>query len=500
MKKLLVFCILTVGVSLYSMSSYAGCTVVPFVGLICFDPEEFTPDPLVQEKLYYTRIGDIDGDGRTDLYVTGSASRHVDDFILRQISNRNFQIIQNPTTSQRIAAENWRVTDTDIFREDANLDGYYDFVFRNVDFSISGANDMIIYTTKGSGSRPEKIVYLDDRFMDVASEIESFLFNPEQMLDMFQTVNCQTTSAFFFNPGSLYGCDVLTFACSLGSFGFVVPASTSCFIGRDNFQAETRRFVEENMSFLQQGGLQCQSCISGAVQTVQGEGAVLVAQVSRAARARAAFVLAGVLLANDATVVGVADDILIPILVIYGGFQIAIAQNTDESPGNDVGTVPISTPASPDPFQPPNDDDPDMDDPENEELVTQTRYTEFRDGRLAKNLNRKYPRPDNAEAHHIVAKNSRFGEQGRAILARNRIYVDEARNGVWLPQSANAGTRATAHRGGGLHSRQAQQEVARRLEVAESMGATSAARARFVRRELMVLREEIAAGNFPAAM
>lgn len=98
---------------------------------------------------YEARVGDINGDGRQDIYVdrqtvadTGNGS--IEELILQQESGGSFTA-SNPTPSQRADAAAWSVSDVYVQILDVNLDGFVDLFIRDLDEIIPGALSQIVF-------------------------------------------------------------------------------------------------------------------------------------------------------------------------------------------------------------------------------------------------------------------------------------------------------------------------------------------------------------------
>ena len=88
---------------------------------------------------------------------------------------------------------------------------------------------------------------------------------------------------------------------------------------------------------------------------------------------------------------------------------------------------------------------------------------------LGKNLEAAgYARPEDAAAHHMVASGSRnaSAEQSRALLDKFGIKVNDAVNGVFLPDSNDSSAPGANHRQ--LHTKKYYDAVLDRLQQAQS--------------------------------
>jgi hypothetical protein len=216
-----------------------------------------------------------------------------------------------------------------------------------------------------------------------------------------------------------------------------------------------------------------------------------------AATARVALIVTGILIANDATVVGVVDDVLIPVTVAIAGTAYVVkvvAGNTNP----DVGPT-ASYPAvpPPDPENDPHTLSPNCKPNDAAVIAAQeTAGTAVGDSRkLGRNMIRAgcaKPVGTSPEAHHIVAKarKTQAAIRARELLRDYGVDVDEAANGVWLPKSANPSvTRAMRH--STMHNETLDQHIFDRLKAAADIGGQPG-----IRQALAQIRGEMLNGTF----
>lgn len=109
--------------------------------------------PTLADQLTYDyeiRVGDINTDGRQDLYldrvtVAPANNGTLKTVMLKQLANGSFEVII-PNATQKNAASLWPLTGIDVILSDVNLDGFTDLRLLDVDSSISGAQDQIVYS------------------------------------------------------------------------------------------------------------------------------------------------------------------------------------------------------------------------------------------------------------------------------------------------------------------------------------------------------------------
>ena len=111
-------------------------------------------DPLETQRdyQYQVRTGDINADGRKDLYVKRSSggvagNGVLESAILLQDSAGQFDPLTNPTSSQTSAANSWAIASNVLAMvSDLNVDGYVDVLIKNLGNAIDNVDDQILYS------------------------------------------------------------------------------------------------------------------------------------------------------------------------------------------------------------------------------------------------------------------------------------------------------------------------------------------------------------------
>jgi hypothetical protein len=128
-------------------------------------------DPVSTQKTYQyqTRQGDINGDGRTDLFIRrtsgGSANNGVlENVILQQNSAGGTFSTVVPTGSQYNTALGWPVSSASVVIDDFNVDGFVDVELKGVAAATgaSGATDQIVFSPAAATTTPKGLRAVDD--------------------------------------------------------------------------------------------------------------------------------------------------------------------------------------------------------------------------------------------------------------------------------------------------------------------------------------------------
>jgi hypothetical protein len=112
-------------------------------------------DPLLTQRSYQyeTRVGDIDYDGRLDLFiqrVSGGVANNgvLDKIIVQQASTPGQYVLVPPSPAQAAVAAAWPVSSAQVAVEDINVDGFVDVTVKGVASALGspGAANVIVYS------------------------------------------------------------------------------------------------------------------------------------------------------------------------------------------------------------------------------------------------------------------------------------------------------------------------------------------------------------------
>jgi hypothetical protein len=112
-------------------------------------------DPLLTQRnyQYQTRVGDIDYDGRRDLFiqrVSGGVANNgvLDKIIVQQMATPGQYVLVPPSAAQAATAAAWPVSTAQVAVEDINVDGFVDVTVKGVAgaLGVPGAANLIVYS------------------------------------------------------------------------------------------------------------------------------------------------------------------------------------------------------------------------------------------------------------------------------------------------------------------------------------------------------------------
>jgi hypothetical protein len=524
-----------------------------------------TVDPYayVLQNTYHVRLADLNADGLKDLYVYATSKAAVGTFAMLQGPNLTFTLIASPTPEQHSLGKAGRITDIDVYRYDLSGDGLFDFQFENVNKWIPNAPDLTVLTTRFTGKAPVKIVHNDQDFINFVNEIDSVLTHIDDFERVYRGTVCglityyipvyvgnpygYSWSADFSDTGSPY-----TY---YGGYTWLLVQQEVCIPGSALFAPAGQLFFSalgnatgavEAMGQLFESGWLDRVLIDIKRRHPEAIPKIILgAQVLRAtAKAvrsyrRVATVAAVVLAADDASVVGLVDDVLIPAFGAYVGASFVLdgAVAVLDSSINAVNAADVG----------PRDgsfaEGPAPDGMFAVKPAAQMTDTEYRAaardfaisqnckagdptiaqksgpgdaGILRENLDTAgctCPGEGKSAAHHMVTKDT--GPKAppsaivsQSILQRCRINIDNAVNGVCLPRSGNENTDASKHAGreGNIHLEPAQASIKMKLQDAlrqagddpsDPNGNCSAAGEAGVRNVLRTIAKDLTVGNVP---
>lgn len=168
---------------------------------------------------YLTRVGDIDADGRRDLFVErtsgGSAGDGtLDAVVLRRASNALFSPIV-PSASQAATAHTWPVADVGLDLRDINIDGFADILLTNLS-SMPGfgrALDQIVFAPGPSRLEPKGLRAVDADLARFGSDVRGYLQDRDYFADK-APIAYVVVAYYYYDSACYYGYG------SVESYGF----------------------------------------------------------------------------------------------------------------------------------------------------------------------------------------------------------------------------------------------------------------------------------------
>ena len=291
------------------------------------------PPPSYSPTEYVTKVLDLNGDGKDDIYVTGGSTRTVGDFALIQNNSHSFDIDPSPSNEDATRAFYTPESGITVIREEYSGDGLYDFQFAYVDEFIADAYDFFVTTTFGNGTASSKVIPQDSTFFSTRAFVELILEDPQHYKALYnnQVQACVNNMIewfywdpnYFFDPdaggyGTYYGgwttiwIPVQTCMSSNEYLANIMPPKIYQFTGSiaqlpdsiiNSFQGipdgaayEAYQQAMNNIF----GNSNWWSRVTKGVRKVQKAAKIL---------RRASTVATVVILADDVTVIGAADDV-----------------------------------------------------------------------------------------------------------------------------------------------------------------------------------------------
>jgi hypothetical protein len=227
---------------------------------------------------YEARRGDINGDGRTDLYlarIAGGAAGDgtIDRVLLRQGSAGRFAA-GVPTAAEAVTARNWPTAALRILLKDVNIDGFTDLVLHGVAGAIgaSGIPNQIVYAPgKALSFTPKGIRGVDAAFKKFAMDTGSYLREPDYFMSTaplrtFVYVSYQSICTYGAGTDPIYGYYPDCYLIPVTSFGVYRDYSVfdQSAIGIWNYETAIERKEITAKSGLDQ--------INGLLQNIVGVG------------------------------------------------------------------------------------------------------------------------------------------------------------------------------------------------------------------------------------
>ena len=150
-----------------------------------------------KDYTYQVRKGDINGDGKLDLFVNrtsgGNANNGVlNTTILQQQADKTF-LAMAATPAQLSTAASWATASVEVVLSDFNMDGYVDLMLKGIGNHITGANNQMVFS-KGQlfSGQASSVRDIDEDFVKTFSSITHWLGDSNYFEDNIITVTGHT--------------------------------------------------------------------------------------------------------------------------------------------------------------------------------------------------------------------------------------------------------------------------------------------------------------------
>jgi len=146
------------------------------------------------QYVYATRAGDINADGRTDLFVTRVSGGQpnngtLEHVILRQLADKTFAA-DVPSSGQYATASAWPAANVSLSLEDVNLDGFIDVRLDGVGSIISGALDQIVVSSGLTQVlAPQRVIPRTAKFNKFHNDAGKWIENPNYFIQNSPIIN-----------------------------------------------------------------------------------------------------------------------------------------------------------------------------------------------------------------------------------------------------------------------------------------------------------------------
>ena len=173
----------------YLDASYNSFVSYSPVATVVVGSGSFSQRPPLPEQLrfvYRARSGDIDGDGRRDIYIARDGAGTALDgtlrrVILRGLGNGRFSPVA-PSAGQSAVATGWPTLALDIELRDVNIDGFADLLLHDLARApgFGGALDQIIFAPAAAGRElPSSVRTVDAPLAAFSDDLASYLLEPD---------------------------------------------------------------------------------------------------------------------------------------------------------------------------------------------------------------------------------------------------------------------------------------------------------------------------------
>ena len=133
---------------------------------------------------FQLRQGDLNGDGRKDIYIKRSSGGDSNngvlyETLLQQQSDKSYLPVTSPTSSQLGSGRGWSVFSPTLVLGDYNVDGYIDLFIKGVSVLGSGIHDQIVFSSgQAYNGKAQASTAVDAEFKKFFRDIYNWILDP----------------------------------------------------------------------------------------------------------------------------------------------------------------------------------------------------------------------------------------------------------------------------------------------------------------------------------
>ena len=149
---------------------------------------------------YVARVGDFNGDGRFDIYLSyqpvitfidygdipmpiATTKRRVGQFLLQQNASGSFSLVSQINANQQASISQWVKSAIEVVIGDVNADGAQDAIIWNIANTIPNTSNQIVFASKTKGAAPLAVRSENGPISTFVRDINGYTQNSEHYYD-----------------------------------------------------------------------------------------------------------------------------------------------------------------------------------------------------------------------------------------------------------------------------------------------------------------------------